>query len=470
MSAPAPCDLIVAHGLLVTVDAGRRVIPDGAVAIAAGRIVAVGPAAGIRAAWTAPVTIDAAGGIVHPAFTDGHLHAGLHLIRGALPDDPHSPPPADPAAPGPFVRWLNALTEADEVAATRLAALEMMLAGFTGFVEAGTALWPDAVAETAEACGIRVSVADPPLWDLDAVEPMAGQVPRAPCDLDRALATLGGQLRRNRADGLARGHVGLYGMGSASDLLMTEAKRVADGAGAMLHQHQSFAPGDVEADTARLGRPPLVHFAERGLIGPSSVFTHMNILTEAEAEAVLASGMALGWHPGNAIYYGIAPRAPLRFPAFHRAGVTIALSVDVAKCWSFGDLGPVAYLLARQWGDYLPAEAILEMHTRGGARALGLAGTLGALEPGMRADLVLRRADLPEAAPGFDPVRHLVLIQRGKGVDTVICAGRVIVRHGAPVALDAAGVIAAARASARRVAEASGVAPAPRWPLAAGAR
>ena len=177
----------------------------------------------------------------------------------------------------------------------------------------------------------------------------------------------------------------------------------------------------------------------------------------------MASGMALVWHPGNTVYYGIAPGSRSRFPAMARAGTAVAFGTDVAKAWTFGDLGSIGYLLAREWGDYVAPEAILEMFTRGGARAMGMADRLGQLAVGLPADIVIRRADAPETQPGFDPVRHLVLIRRGRGVDTVICAGRVIVAGGRPAMVDLDEVAAEARASAHRVAAVADVAPAPRW-------
>ena len=464
MTAPSDCDLIVSGGVVITLDADRRVLADGAVAIQAGRIVAVGPAAVVAAAWNAPSLIDAAGGLIHPGYIDGHYHAGLHLIRGALPDDPGALT-ADPARPGAFARWLNALTEKDEHAAATLMACEMAMNGFTGFVEAATAFFPDVVAEEASTVGIRSSVSDCMLWDLVVGDEVAVQIPRAPCDLDHALAGLGGQLHRNAAGGLSRGHVAIYGMATGSDVLMAESKRLADAAGSVVHQHQSFMAEDAAVDALRSGKPAMVHYLEHGLIGPSSVFTHMNVLSEAEVEAIVASGMALVWHPCNAGYYGVTRKSPSRFPVLHRAGTQIAFGTDVAKAWSFGDLGPIGYLMSREQGDYLPAEAILEMQTLGGARAMGMADHLGCLAVGRAADVVIRDAALPQTSPGFDPVGHLMLIQRTKGVRTVLCNGQVIVENGLPTRVDLLRVLADARVSAHETASRADLAPAPRWTI-----
>ena len=49
-------------------------IPDGAIAIAAGQIVAVGPSADLQADYTARETIDASGKVICPGFVDPHTH------------------------------------------------------------------------------------------------------------------------------------------------------------------------------------------------------------------------------------------------------------------------------------------------------------------------------------------------------------------------------------------------------------
>ena len=455
---PAPCDLMVVDGYVLTMDDQRRVFPDGAVAIRGGRIVEVGPSSALRARYAPRESIDAAGAAVHPGFIDGHYHAGLHLSRGCITDNPH--PAADEGSgPGVFTRWINALTDEDEHASALMASVEMVKNGFTGFVEAATAFEPDAVGSAAEAVGIRCTLADCMIWDMVGGEPMAADIPRAPCDRRRAERLLGQQVKRNRdADALVRGHVALYGLGSASEELLHAAKSLADAHGAVFHQHQNFTPEDRAFDAKRFGRPPLVHFAETDLLGPNVVFTHMNALDGAEADAVTGSGMAVVWHPGNAMYYGIARITENRMPALHRGGASLTFGTDVAKVWAFGELGFIAYLLTREGGDYLSSDDLLAMYTRGGARAFGAPDELGSLEAGKRADLVIRTNDLPDAQPNADPVKQMMLVSRTKSVDSVIVNGEIVVRHGALTRLDEQEVYAEARTSTLRMAARAGLA------------
>src|SRR5882757_5976937 len=51
------------------------IIPNGAVAIHQGHIVAVGPTPDLQSQYTADQTIDASGHVVLPGFVDPHTHA-----------------------------------------------------------------------------------------------------------------------------------------------------------------------------------------------------------------------------------------------------------------------------------------------------------------------------------------------------------------------------------------------------------
>jgi 5-methylthioadenosine/S-adenosylhomocysteine deaminase len=464
--APQPCDLLVTHGYVLSMDARRTVYPDGAVAVSGSRIVAVGPAREIAAKFKPRRVLDAGGAAVHPGFIDGHTHATLHLTRGAISDNPHpTHNPGEELKPGAYVVWLNALEDEDEYASALMACVEMARNGFTAFMDPGTVHETDAVAAAVEDVGIRGMLADPYLWDTEGGDAMASQIHRAPPDRKRAEKLLGRELRRNRdPDALVRGHVAVYGIGTVSDELALAAKACADASKVAFAQHQNFMAEDVDYDTKRFGRHPLLHFAEIGLLGPNCAFTHMNVIHDDEVKPIVDSGMSLIWHPGNYMFYAISKEMKTRMPALHRAGVNLTFGADVAKVWAYGELGWLAYLVSRENGHYLPSESILEMFTLGGAKALGLQDEIGSLEVGKRADIVIRSNDLPDAQPNLDVVRQLVLVSRTKSVGTVICNGEIVVRKGQLTRLDEAAVYARAQASGRRMAERTGLPLGTFWP------
>jgi len=186
-----------------------------------------------------------------------------------------------------------------------------------------------------------------------------------------------------------------------------------------------------------------------------------------EVEPIATSGMSVVWHPGNYQFYSIALARRSRMPELAERGVNLTFGTDAAKVWTFGELAWIGYLVAREEGGYLPAERILEMQTIGAARAIGLDRQVGSLEPGKKADLVIRTEELAEAQPGLNVIRELVLVSRSKSVDTVIIDGQIVVRHGRLTLADEALVYARARESARRLVDKVGLTPGTIWPTVA---
>ena len=74
-------DLLIRGGVLVTMDPGRRVIEDGAVAVLGNRIVGVGTTAAMNQQHPARHVIEARGKAIMPGLIDGHSHAGHGLIK-----------------------------------------------------------------------------------------------------------------------------------------------------------------------------------------------------------------------------------------------------------------------------------------------------------------------------------------------------------------------------------------------------
>jgi 5-methylthioadenosine/S-adenosylhomocysteine deaminase len=148
-AAPRTVELVVRNGTVVTVDAERRVIADGALAIDRGAIVAVGTRAGIAEAYRGRRVLDAGGGIVLPGLVNTHTHAPMVLFRG-IADDLK------------LMDWLQRfifpaekknVTAAFVTAGTRLAALEMIRSGTTTFAD--MYYFEEQVALAAKEAGLR---------------------------------------------------------------------------------------------------------------------------------------------------------------------------------------------------------------------------------------------------------------------------------------------------------------------------
>jgi len=145
---------------MLTMDAERRIISPGALAIAGARILAVGPDAELRSRFDALESIDAEGGIVHPGFIDAHNHIVHTTCRGVFSNIFDVD-----AAAIKFADWKADVTAEDEAAATAMAAVEMLASGFTMFIEPGTLFSTHAAAEAVERVGMRALFSPPYLWD-----------------------------------------------------------------------------------------------------------------------------------------------------------------------------------------------------------------------------------------------------------------------------------------------------------------
>jgi len=142
-------DLLITGGTVVTMNASRAILEDGAVAVTGDTIIAVGPRSELEAKYAASQTIYAAGKMVLPGFINGHTHVPMTLFRG-LHDDvtlndwlyKYIFPAEAKNVNEEFVRW-----------GTRLAAAEQIRGGVTTFAD--MYYFEDAVAEETKAAGMR---------------------------------------------------------------------------------------------------------------------------------------------------------------------------------------------------------------------------------------------------------------------------------------------------------------------------
>src|SRR5579864_7682519 len=130
-------------------DASRRLIDNGAVAVRGDRIAAVVPRAEIERQYQSPQRLDRPDAILMPGLINTHTHAAMSLLRGIADDLT-------------LQEWLEKYifpAEAKNVTAdyvlwgTRLACLEMMLSGTTTFVD--MYYFEDRVAQATKEAGLR---------------------------------------------------------------------------------------------------------------------------------------------------------------------------------------------------------------------------------------------------------------------------------------------------------------------------
>ena len=125
------CDLLLFGGVVITLDADRRIIPDGAVTVVGDRVTAVGPSVELADhAKRANRVIDCSGRVLMPGMTDAHTHLFQTLGRGI----------GDGLSLVPWLQnfmfpYANSITRDIAVAGVRLGALQAALSGTTMVVD-----------------------------------------------------------------------------------------------------------------------------------------------------------------------------------------------------------------------------------------------------------------------------------------------------------------------------------------------
>ena len=154
----------------------------------------------------------------------------------------------------------------------------------------------------------------------------------------------------------------------------------------------------------------------------------------------------------------------------HRRGTPVSLGADGAF-----DCTPAATMLAahsasRVCDDPLSPSPLLEMQTINAAAAAGLQAELGSLEPGKRADVVVRSPRAAGSYPANNPV-HLLALTIGSGsVDTALVNGEVVLRDGRSTRVDELEISRAVTASVAARARRLGIDLGSGWPVVAGKR
>ena len=224
---------LLRHGVVVTMDEQRRILTDGAIAVDSGRIVAVGRDADLAVNFEAAQVRDLHGALVHPGLVDAHVHTGLDLLRGLVPES--SADWTEVEAP-----FLRDKTREDEYLSTLLCCMEMVANGSTLYSDTGSSDDLDAAAQATELVGVRGMPGH-------FVADRTGEIDTWHQPVEGCLETLRKQSERYpfRKGGKVRCAVSIAGMETASDRLLVEAKGVADEQGLPMLMHQSWDEAEV---------------------------------------------------------------------------------------------------------------------------------------------------------------------------------------------------------------------------------
>jgi 5-methylthioadenosine/S-adenosylhomocysteine deaminase len=404
-----PIDSLVFAAHVIPVQP-RGALADHAVAIDAGRIVAVLPAPDAQARFEARRVVRLPRHALVPGLVNLHCHCAMTLLRG-LSDDV------------PLMVWLSQHVWPAEAKHVNdefvhdgglLAMAEMLRGGVTCVND--MYFYPEATARAALRAGMRA------MLGVIAVELPSAYASDAASYLAKGLATRDAY----RGEALLSFCLAPHAPYTVGDETLRKVAVLAEELDLPIHTHVHETRGEIEEGIAKHGVRPFERLKRLGLVGPRLVCAHAVHMDGAELDLMAREGVRVAHCPSSNLKLasGIAPVA-----AMQGRGIVVGVGTDGAASNNrldvMTEMRTAALLAKGASGDasVVDAHTALRMATLDGATAIGLENEIGSIEPGKWADLTAVELDSTETLPLFDPVSHLVYAAGREHVTHVWVAG-----------------------------------------------
>jgi 5-methylthioadenosine/S-adenosylhomocysteine deaminase len=430
-------DLLIEARWVLPIAPVNTVLTDHAVAVTAGRIVAIGPTAQLNARFEPRERVVRSGHALLPGFVNAHTRAATTLLRG-LP------------VHGPQMRWMRETVSPvvrrcmspDFVRdGTQLAVAEMLRAGITSFAD--MYLFPEEAARVASSARMRAAIGlpvteGPTVWADGATEHLA------------KAEQLWDKYKSNPWVSLYFAPHSAFGAGDGT---LARVRRVADELDARVAM---YLPAQ-EWHPSHGGASPLRRLQELGLLGPGFTAVHLSGLDAQELEIAATTGICVVACPQSHLRLGSGACPVMQFDARHiGVGFGTDSPVSVGALDVLAEARMAALLAGGGVGDNpevtIPcAETMLRMATLGGATALGLGSLVGSIEAGKAADLVCIDLTTLACQPTARPADAILFSATRDQVSDVWTSGRAAVSDGHVLAFDEQELLALARQWADRV-------------------
>ena len=405
-------------------DPPNRILKDGACLIEDDRIVSIGDTQTVRPQAAAPeYRIDARNSLLLPGLIDAHVHTGNSLSRGIIPPDVA------------YREWISdwmlpyksLVTRGEGKVAAQFCLLEMIRTGTTCYLDSliYSRHGYESIAEAVVEAGVRACLAKF-VTNVPRLEKMEGSGEEDSIREARQL--------HSRLNGAGQGRVEVWleppPLGTGSRSFYEEASTLARELKTGLTIHFLESKEDKERLLAQ-GLAPGRFAMETGLLGPRSVLAHAIWVSDDDIEAITQAEASVAHCPTTNLKLldGLAPIAKMA----HK-GVNVALGCDGFSSNDNVDIfremrtATILHRTLTMDPAALSSLEALRMGTIYGARALGKARTIGSLEEGKKADMIVVDMKRPYSSVKRDPVGHLIHTCSSGEVKHVIVDGKFIMQ------------------------------------------
>lgn len=196
--------------------------------------------------------------------------------------------------------------------------------------------------------------------------------------------------------------------------------------------HCAEAPAD-RTFFASQDHTPMSYCSSVDLLGPQTVLVHMVHLDDSDIAKLAQTGTHVVHCPSSntKLASGIC-----KVPQLLESGVNVTLGTDGAPCNNTCDmlqearLAGILHKVSTMDPTSVPAETVLELATINGAKALGLADSIGSLQVGKKADFAVIDMRAVHLQPWHNPVSAVVYSATGRDVEMVVVDGKEVVKSG----------------------------------------
>src|SRR5437762_2751013 len=431
-------DLIIRGGTVVTMDEARHVIEVGAVAIKAGRIIALGLTAEIDRTYDAREIVNAGGKVIIPGLINGHTHVPMTLFRG-LADDLD------------LQEWLTKyifpaeaknVTEDFVRVGTRLGLAEMLRGGTTTYCD--MYYFEDAVADETFKAGMR-GVLGETIIDF----PVADNKTNA-----EAMAYVEKFVKHWQGNELITPAIAPHAPYTVSEEHLKAARAFSDRTGAPIVTHISETKKEVDDSVKARGASPINYLERIGFLGARVIAAHVVWPAPGEIDVLkrLKVGVVHNPQSNMKLAAGVAP-----VPKMLAEGLRVGLGTDGAasnndlNMWEEMDTAAKLHKVFSGDPKVISAQEAFEVATIRSAQALHVDREIGSLEAGKRADVVIIERDDLHQLPLYNVYSDLVYATKAADVLTVIINGKIVMRDRKLLTLDEAAIKESARIFRERV-------------------
>lgn len=365
--------------------------------------------------------IDGKGKLFMPGLVNTHCHAAMSLLRGY----------GDDMA---LQVWLEEkmwpmegqFTAHDVRSGTMLSILEMVKSGTTTFVDMYDHM--NEVAGAVQETGMRAVLT-------------RGVIGLCPPDVQDAKLKEAVQFARDwhgKADGRITTMMSPHAPYTCPPDYIAKIVEAAHELNLPIHTHMSETAREVQGNVDQYGLRPVAHLEKIGVFSRPTLVAHGVHLTDEEIAVLKQYDVRVSHNPNSNLKLasGIA-----RVPELQRAGVLVSLGTDGPASNNnldmFEEIRLAALLHKGVTGDpvAVPALDALRMGTLDGARSIWL-NDVGALQPGMKADIIALNVEQAHFYPRTNYISHAVYSGSGKDVTDVWVDGKMILRGGECLTID----------------------------------